>query len=180
MKILQKTGIFFLAVIAVLMILSIYIPSEVKISRSLVINAPREEIFNQVNDMRNWENWSPWHSSDPDLKLKYTGPSEGKGAGYSWESEKRSVGKGRLTVKESEAFNKITTEMQFDDRGTAIGVFEFDEMENGIKVTWTLNSDMGASPFNKYLGLFIDKWVGSDFEKGLGNLQKQTEGTETN
>jgi hypothetical protein len=35
-----------------------------------------------------------------------------------------------------------------------------------------MDSDMGANPAARYIGLMMDNMVGSDFEKGLASLKK--------
>ena len=31
-------------------------------------------VYDQVNTLKNWENWSPWHKIDKGMKLTYSGP----------------------------------------------------------------------------------------------------------
>jgi hypothetical protein len=49
--------------------------------------------FAQVNDLRNWEAWSPWAKLDPAAKQTYAGPTAGVGASFS------SVHRGRARVE---------------------------------------------------------------------------------
>jgi hypothetical protein len=43
-------------------------------------------------------------------------------------------------------------------------------------VTWMLDTDMGAGPIGRWMGLMMDKWVGGDYETGLQNLKSLVEG----
>ena len=45
----------------------------------------------------------------------------------------------------------------------------------GTQVTWTMNGDMGANPLYRWMGLFMDKMVGPDFDAGLANLKALAE-----
>jgi len=56
-----------------LFVFSLYLPSRLKIERSLLIKARPEVVFREVNTLRNWERWSPWHQLDPAMKLVYGG-----------------------------------------------------------------------------------------------------------
>ena len=38
-----------------------------------------------------------------------------------------------------------------------------------------MEADRGQNPVRKLMGKLIDKWLGSDFEKGLSNLKKLSE-----
>jgi len=158
-----------------LIIFSFYLPSLVKVQRAEFMHAPAERIFEQVNALRNWPLWSPWHGYDPQMKLAYHVKDTGAGAGYSWESTHRKVGKGSLIITESRLNEYIATEMNFMQQGTAKAWFRFEPAANGTKVTWGMEADMGQNPLRKLMGKMMDKWVGGDFEKGLQNLKRLTE-----
>src|SRR5690242_10159044 len=75
-------------------------PPEFRVSRSTAIAAPPADVFPQVNDLHNMNEWSPWLEPDPNIKLTYEGPAAGKGASYSWEGNNQ-VGAGKLTIVDS-------------------------------------------------------------------------------
>ena len=56
-----------IAVAAILLIASMQ-PADFSISRSLSIGAPPAKVYAIVNDMRRWNDWSPWSKLDPDMK----------------------------------------------------------------------------------------------------------------
>jgi effector-binding domain-containing protein len=162
-----------LALIIILIIaaiIGIVLPSKIHVERSLTINAPRKALFEQVNNLRNWEGWSPWQRIDPAMDLKYAGPVSGKGASYSWNSTNRKAGKGKLTILDSRPYDSIAIEMDFMKEGKATGYYLFEGNDSGTLVTCGFDRDMGKNPFTKYIGLMMDNFVGRDLEKGLRNL----------
>lgn len=161
--------------ILLLLIVSLFLPSQVHVEREAVIDAPQEVVFNQVNTLRNWEDWSPWHTIDPEMKLHYEGPPAGEGARYRWESDHRNVGNGSLTITRSERPARIETEMDFMEQGTAQGSYTFEPTNGGTRVVWAMDSDMGRNPVGRYFGLMMDRWIGQDFERGLANLKQVSE-----
>ena len=55
------------------------------------------------------------------------------------------------------------------------GKFEF-KMKNGkSEVIWTSYTRIGGNPLEKYFGLLMDKYIGSDIEEGLNSLKKLVE-----
>ena len=42
-------------------------PGTFRVERSIVIAAPPEAVFVQVNDLHNWNAWSPWAKRDPNM-----------------------------------------------------------------------------------------------------------------
>ena len=105
------------------------------------------------------------------VKITYGEKESGVGAGYSWESRNRNVGRGHMSVTESREDQYIATNTDFGGMGMAKGYFRFDPMPEGTLVTWGMICDMGQHPLRKVMGLMMDKWVGKDFEKGLGNIR---------
>ncbi|MCW3464096.1 SRPBCC family protein [Chitinophaga nivalis] len=155
-----------------LFIFSLFLSPVVKVERSLVIPAPATTIFPLINVVHNWEQWSPWQALDPAVKITYGEKESGAGAGYSWESNHRNLGKGNLSITESRPDQYIATTTDFMQMGVAKGYFRLDTVAGGTLVTWGMTCDMGQHPLRKVMGLMMDKWVGDDFEKGLGNLKR--------
>lgn len=156
-----------------LVLLSYLLPKFVYVSRSMQINANPDAVFQQVNDLANWENWSPWFQRDPDMKITYGENTKGIGAHYSWDGKKS--GKGAMKIVDSVENQSVNTEIDFGPRGTAEGSWTFEAAENGTKATWGLKADMGNNPVGRIMGLFMDKMVGKDFEQGLNNLKSHLE-----
>jgi hypothetical protein len=175
MKILKKLGLGLLLVISTLVLISFLLPSKVHVERALAIKAPPAVIFNQVNTLRNWPDWSPWHGLDPQMKIVYSGPAAGQGAAYAWTSDDSQVGNGSLTITQSQPFERIDINMDFGPNGIASGTYLLRPTAEGTVVTWAMDSDMGMNPVGRYMGLMMDKMVGADFEKGLANLRKVSE-----
>ncbi|MEX0967895.1 MAG: SRPBCC family protein [Bacteroidia bacterium] len=177
MRILAIIGIVLALFIGLPLLASLFISSQVHVERTAEINAPPEVVFQQVNNLRNWEEWSPWHQIDSNMQLEYTGSGEGTGSSYIWTSEHQDVGNGSLIITKSEPYERIETEMNFMDQGTAYSDWLFEKTDSGTRVTWSMDSDMGNNPVGKYMGLLMDSWLGGDFEEGLSKLKEISEAT---
>lgn len=181
MKMIKKIGIALLVIIGLIIVVSLFLPSKIKVERSISINAPTEIIFEQINTLKNWNNWSPWYKLDTAVVQTYFGGEKGKGAGYTWDSKNSDVGTGKLTIVESAPYDSIITALDFMEQGTAFGGFNFKKKGEATVVTWYMNSDMGWNPIGKIFGLFMDGMLGPDFEKGLVDIKKVSESmTKTN
>ena len=76
-------------------------PSEFRIERSVMIDAPRPIVFGNLDDFRRWVAWSPWEKLDSAMQRTYDGPASGPGASYHWRGNS-DVGEGRMTILASE------------------------------------------------------------------------------
>ncbi len=169
MKILKGILIFIVVVALLLVVVTFFLPSKVALERSKVIAAPSEILFEQVNDLRNWNSWSPWHQMDPDMDISYSSENPvGEGAWYSWTGSD-AVGSGKMTIVESQPHQFIRTEMLFmDAEDPAYSNFRFDRVESGTNVTWSFDAEM--SGMGKWFGLMMGVFIGPSYEQGLEQL----------
>ena len=151
-------------------------PDEFTVTRSANISAPPEKIFPQVNDLRQWQAWSPWAKLDPNAKNTFSGVDAGNGAAMAWDGNNK-VGAGQMTITESQPSGLIRLRLDFKKPMQATNTAEFSFRSEGHQtvVTWSM---AGKSNFmGKVFGLFMDceKMVGGQFEKGLTSLKSLAE-----
>ena len=176
----MKIFLILLALLAVVvvtvLILAARKPDDFSMQRSLVIQAPAEQIFHLINDLRAHESWSPFDKPDPAVTKTYTGAATGTGAVYDWSGNGQS-GSGRLAITESVPVSKIV--MQLDmlkpmkARNTV--TFTLVPVDGGTEVSWAMH---GRTPFlAKVFHVFInmDRMVGGQFETGLLTLKNMVE-----
>lgn len=175
MKILKKIGIVLLVIILLIIGISFFLPRQVHVERSLDMKVPPATVFALVNDLKAWEQWSPWHKIDPEMTLTYSDPTSGAGAWYEWKSKHEKVGNGKLSIVEATEGERIKTRLDFEGMDPGYADFIFAAAPDGVKVTWTMDSDMGLNPIAKFFGLMMDKFIGPDYEKGLANLKQLAE-----
>ena len=148
-------------------------PSEFRVMRSALVGAPPDAVFPHVNDLHNWEAWSPWAKLDPEAKTTYEGPASGVGAAFSWAGN-HNVGEGKMTITESQPNDRVRFRLDFlkPFKGTNLAEFTFQPERAQTKVTWAMSGHYGFIP--KLMSLFIncDKMMGDQFEKGLTDLNK--------
>jgi uncharacterized protein YndB with AHSA1/START domain len=149
-------------------------PRTYRVERATVINARPEVVFAQLGDLKAWKNWSAWHERDPAMKLSYSEPSSGVGAWSAWES--KSEGKGKMTFTAVEPAKRIEYKLEFLDMNmVSTGRMELQPADKGVRVVWVSDGDLGMNPINRWFGLFLDKMIGPDFEKGLAKLKSIAE-----
>jgi uncharacterized protein YndB with AHSA1/START domain len=171
MKLLKKIVLGFVILVAVLLGIGFLLPAKYKVERSVVIQAPVEVVFDQVNDLKKNEAWSPW--KDPTMKITYSENTVGKGAVSSWES--KDMGNGSQTIEASVPNQSITTYLDFKEMGHANAHWTFVQEGEGVKVTQAMTGDQGMNPVKRYFGLMMDKMIGSHFETGLASLKRVSE-----
>jgi uncharacterized protein YndB with AHSA1/START domain len=151
-------------------------PDEFRVTRSAMIDAPAQVIFENINDLRKWEAWSPWAKLDPNAKNSFDGPPMGVGSSMSWAGDNK-VGVGRMTIVESRPNEFIRFRLEFEKPMKAVNTAEF-SLSPDAERTSVIWSMFGRNRFiGKAMGLFMncEKMVGEQFEKGLENLKSVSE-----
>ncbi len=152
---------------------------EFKITRSVIINAPAEIIFKQMDSPHNFNKWNPWLKADPDAEVIYEGPETGIGASYSWNGRKTGIGKD--TIVESVPHKKVVVELEFMKpiKATNNAGFTLTPVENGTEVTWSMWGTRNFMTKVMHTVFNMDKMIGKSFESGLENLNKIVTKNET-
>lgn len=151
-------------------------PDTFRVQRATDIKAPPEKIFALLDDFHRYQSWSPYEKLDPGMKRAYSGPRNGKGAVYAWDSSGK-AGAGRMEIADSSPPSKVRIQLDFTRPFEARNVVEFILLPQGqsTNVTWAMS---GSTPFlAKVMHLFfnMDRMVGKDFEAGLANLKALAE-----
>lgn len=150
-------------------------PSEFTIQRTRTLAAPPEVVHAYVNDFHKWAEWSPWEKIDPGMRREYEGAQAGPGASYHWVGNDE-VGEGRMTITASTPPDSVTIRLEFMKPFPATNTAEFFIVAGGLgtDVTWAMSgrNNFVAKAFG--LVMNMDKMVGTQFEKGLADLDAVT------
>lgn len=177
MKFVRRFLIVTLIFLIIAVLISLFLPSSLQLERKTIINADKSQIFSQINDLKNWKNWSPWALKDStvhNLDENFTNPSSGVGATFKWDSENDEVGKGSMKIIESKKNQSINYVVDFGTDEIKSG-FILSEIDDGVEVKWTMDVNFGFNPLSKFFGLFMEGYVGEDYELGLARLKEFSE-----
>jgi effector-binding domain-containing protein len=172
MKALKIIGIIILVIIVLFLVVALFLPKNVHMEESIVINKPASLVFKQVNNFRNWEPWSPFQAADPEMVNTFEGPEQGLDATMRWTSKKN--GNGYMTIIESVPYKKVISTLDFGMPGTT-NSFLLDEQQGGTKVTWEVDIADLPYPAGRFIGLMISSSMKGVFIQGLEKLKEVTE-----
>ena len=175
MVFLRRLVVFIIILVVILVGIGLFLPSTIKVQRSITIDAPKSFIFTRLNSFKTFNEWSPWAHIDPDTQFQYPGPDYGVGARIEWQSNNPNVGSGSQEIITSTPYSELEIALDFGPEGQANSTWTLSEAPQGTNVAWTLNMDFGNNILGKYIGLMMDGMVGKDFEKGLSSLKQNIE-----
>lgn len=172
----KKIIISLLVIVGLFLVYVALQPSDMHISRELLIKSAPEVIFPYINNSKKANDWMPWAEIDPQAKMNYSGPEEGVGSTSNWDSSGQ-MGTGQAVVVESVPNQVVKTELTYTKPMvmSQLSTISLLPSGEGTVVRWEVTGK------NKFVGrLFcvfmnMDKVVGGQFEQGLSKLKAITE-----
>ena len=142
-------------------IISFFIPSDVRVSKAIQINASKESVMEQLRDPSNWKNWYP----DADSSKYFYEHDTLKGLILDQEKKHFIVitGKNENEVTASYVLprKKIPTGWQIISASGA----------NSVTVQWYIDFHLRWYPWEKFTSFMFEKVYQPQMQKGLDNLK---------
>lgn len=176
---MKKLLLVLLAVVAVFCGYVALQPSQMHVARSIDISASPEAIFPQVENLKTFNEWSPWAKIDPNATITYSEPDAGEGAMMSWKGNSE-VGAGNMTVVNSISGKEVEYYLEFIEPwpGIAESKFVLDTQgENSTRVTWSMTSQNSfiERAICTLMQMNPDAMIGAKYEEGLASLKARVE-----
>ncbi len=169
MKWLRRILGLLLLLVILFLAVGFVLPARYHVEREVVIGAPVTEVHALVGDLEEWDRWTPWKEADPTIVVTIGEHSTGVGAHQSWTGKS---GDGELTFRSVDPAWGVEYDLDFDHgRYRTKGALRYETVENGTRVTWSMDGEMGSNPVERWFGVLMDWMVGPDFERGLDRLK---------
>lgn len=139
-----------------------------RVRRSLEVEAPIEQVFAAVVDLRSWPQWSPWLMHEPAAELVFSDDCRQQGGYYSWEG--KAVGAGKLTHLEIRPPHSIHQQIELLKPSRSINQvdWDFEKLGGKTRVSWEMS---GKLPFLfRFRVRDTEPMIGRDCELGLALL----------
>lgn len=171
---LKKILIGLAVVIVALLLIGFFLPGSLNVSRSISIDASAENVFDEINDLKKWQEWQYWNTLDPKMEITYGEKTVGTGASYSWKGNSQ-VGEGSITITESIPNKSVASDLAFTGSDPAKALYTIDSGDS-TKLTMNVDLNFGANPFMRWIGvLMMEKHMNNAFDYGLKNIKQRAE-----
>ncbi len=170
---MRSVKLFVTAVVvllAFLFVITLFLPSQVTVSKSITISAAENKVTEQILDFNNWKNWYPAFQ-DKNISINISPKNKTFFEIYSvTKPEKLSI---TLLVAKKDS---IVFSVAQDGKNNQ--TYQFAIVPNGeakMLLTWNINVNLGPYPLKKFMGIFLDKISGYSYEEALQKLKKAAE-----
>ncbi len=160
---------------ALVFLVSLFFPRQYKIERSAVINLPVQETYAYLNQIENWQEWSPWNKNlDSTMSFFYSQHKTGTGAAQYFKGDL--IGVGRFRIIENIANEKIKFNLSLDQGFMNINqTFYFKPMDGKTQLSWVDEGDVGFNPIFRFMLPTRIENSEIAFEEGLMTIKRAAE-----
>jgi carbon monoxide dehydrogenase subunit G len=152
-----------------LLALPLVLPKAAFVERRRFVAADAQTVFALLSSNAGFQRFNPFKDADPELKITLTGPVSGVGSAFRFEGRR---GSGTQTIVGVERNREVTAEVDMGAMGKSFHRFRLTPADDGTEVVWRAESRFGFNPLGRVFGLFMERFLGPVFEKGLGNLDR--------
>ena len=158
-------------VIALLLVIALFMKRERYVNREIIINAPRQKVFDYIKLLKNQDEFNKHAMTAPDRKREFNGTDGTVGYIYAWSGDKN-AGVGEKEIMNIIEGKGIETEIRFVKpmAATAPIIMETESLsDDQTKVSWS-NAGTLKYPLNILIPM-MEKHVGKDMDSSLSTLK---------
>lgn len=147
------------------------------LSRTIIINKPKTEVYAYIRQLKKQSNWMPWYKKDRNLNIKFKEEDGKVGAAAYWK------GSGSL-AEGVQRIIKIKDGKVFESQLLFLKPYKFHTLQyiavkeiepEKTKLVWGIRG-VHQFPASVIMQLYgMEKALGNDFEQGLQNLKENLE-----
>ncbi|WP_281558029.1 SRPBCC family protein [Thalassomonas sp. RHCl1] len=172
---LKKIALVIVTIIAIPLVMAIFVKTSYDVEREVVINKPKDQVFNYIRFLKNQNEFSKWANIDPNMTKSYRGIDGEVGFVSAWDSQHEEVGTGEQEIVAIQDGHRIDFELRFlkpfEATEPAYMITE-DVSGNQTKVKWGFSGHMDYPMNLMFLFMDFEKIIGDDLQTGLDNLKE--------
>ena len=162
MRIIRFIIISLIVIFFITTIISLFIPSHVRIYKAIQINSSRDRVMDQISNAANWRNWYPGADSS---KFFYEN-SEIRGLVLNEHKKQYLVITG---LKDDE----VTAEYLLPNKKIPTGwLIAADPNANLVTIQWYMDFHLRWYPWEKFSSFMFEKVYHPQLQQGLDNLKR--------
>ncbi len=174
-RLFLRVAAAFAALVGLVLLIGCFIPRNYDVEATVLINAPASSVFPKINQLNNWETWSPISESRiSSLEADYSGEIAGVGAIQTWREPR---GEGKMWITASQPDEQIEYLWRFANWPELKGTFEFVPSDDGsqCEVKWRSVGKLPGGPFYGYFGVLLDSLLTNEYQNCLERLKDELE-----
>ena len=157
--------------VGILWFIGSMLPRDYSLEATAVIACQPEEVFPKLNNLSEWQDWSPWSSEN--LEVKFPGETTGVGAIQTWTDPR---GNGKLWITESQPHSLIKYKMYsggFPELESQFDIKAISEKQTQVK--WSSKGRLPSGAFYGFFSMLFEPGMQAEYDRGLTKLKADLE-----
>lgn len=158
-------------IIVFLLIIAVFMKKEHYVKREIVINAPKQKVFDFLKLLKNQEKFNKWAKTDPNRNWEYKGTDGTVGFIIAWNGNKK-AGEGEKEIMKIMEGKRIETQIRFVKpmSMTADVIMETETLTDYQTQVSLINSGTMKYPMNLFIPM-AEKKFPKDIDESLATLK---------
>ncbi|TWT38533.1 SRPBCC family protein [Blastopirellula retiformator] len=176
MKLAIRSLIALLVLIAIPFFVALFTAREITVTRQIVIDRPKSEVFDYIKLLRNQERFSLWGTLPGEREVMITGEDGEQGAVIAWKSDDANIGAGEQEITGIKPTSRVDFLISYSKpyQMTDSAYMQTDDIyDDQTQVTSTYITTMNY-PTNLFL-VFAKEMIGDQVEISLERLKRNLE-----
>ncbi|MBK5286551.1 MAG: SRPBCC family protein [Bacteroidia bacterium] len=171
MKIIITILLVVVCVLALLLIIALFMKKEHYVKREIIINAPRQKVFDFLKLLKNQDKFNKWAKADPGRNWEFKGADGTVGFIISWNGNKN-VGEGEKEITNIIEGKRIETQIRFvrPMATTANVIMETESLSDNQTKVFMSNAGILKYPVNIMIPI-AEKMFPKDMDASLSTLK---------
>ncbi|MCC9606654.1 SRPBCC family protein [Blastopirellula sp. JC732] len=173
MKLVVRSVLALMVLITIPFFVALFMPREITVTRQIVIERPRAEVFDFIKLLKNQEKFSIWGTLPGERQVSIQGEDGTEGAIIAWKSDDSNIGAGEQEITGIKQGERIDFLIRYTKPYAAIDstYMQTDDIyDNQTQVTSTYITTMNY-PTNLFL-VFAEEMISDQVEISLERLKR--------
>lgn len=145
---------------------TLFLPSKVTVSKSILINATEAEVAEEIETFKNWKNWYPAFQNQ-NIAITTSQKSDSSFVTFIDKKQRKLA----MTMIKAGPEN-IDILLFAENKNNITWQFILSANSTGqTQLTWNVNTTLPWYPWKKITGIFLDKVTGPQYQEVLQNLK---------
>ncbi|MGL4541139.1 MAG: SRPBCC family protein [Polymorphobacter sp.] len=129
-------GVMLALALAVVFGRAALMPAELRVERSLLVNATPKQVMPFLDDFHGWGAWSPLEQQNVNLTTSFAGPARGVGAVYNWSTAgEGNAGRMEIVAQQPDTMVRVRLDQARPQSRTVLLEFQLAPEDGGTRIT---------------------------------------------
>jgi hypothetical protein len=162
----------FLVLFLLITAVGFFLPDEIQINDQEFIIAPIAYVFEELNELDRWANWSYPQKKDPSAEITYHGIRSGRMASFYLKSDNEV---GELVLVESFRDTTLATEFRTEELDTLFTTYKLKQRHDTTTLTVEFQKSGFINPFKRWITLYDRLRIKDQIDYELDKIKEVAE-----